>query len=139
MEQAFAWAQQAIALDPLLPDGHRLLGIVYLWNKHYELAIAEVERTLALDPNQADAYAALGDICNWAGRAEETIPLVEKAMRLNPQYPLWYLWDLGHAHYLTGRYEEAMATLRRVLGHSQRVRSRGRSASRGSGIPAPES
>ena len=115
LEQAFAWAQQAIALDPLLPDGHRLLGIVYLWNKHYELAIAEVERTLALDPNQADAYAALGDICNWAGRAEETIPLVEKAMRLNPQYPLWYLWDLGHAHYLTGRYEEAMATLRRVL------------------------
>ena len=36
-------------------------------------------------------------------------------MRLNPQYPLWYLWDLGHAHYLTGRYEEAMATFRRVL------------------------
>src|SRR5713226_255630 len=115
LEQAFALAQQAIAVDPLLPDGHRLLGIVYLWKKHYELAIAEVERALALDPNHADAYVALGDILNWAGRAEETVPLVEKAMRLNPQYPIWYLWRLGHAHYLTGRYEEAIATFRRVL------------------------
>ncbi len=115
LEQAFALAQQAIAVDPLLPDGHRLLGIVYLWKKHYELAIAEVERALALDPNHADAYVALGDIFNWAGRAEETAPLVEKAMRLNPQYPSWYLWDLGHAYYLMGRYEEAMATFKRVL------------------------
>jgi adenylate cyclase len=115
LEQAFALAQQAIAVDPLLPHGHRLLGIAYLWKKHYELAIAEVERALALDPNHADAYVALGDIFNWAGRAEETAPLVEKAMRLNPQYPLWYLWDLGHAYYLTGRYEEAIATFKRVL------------------------
>jgi len=115
LEQAFALAQQAIAADPLLPDGHRLLGIVYLWKKHYELAIAEVERALALDPNHADAYVALGDICNWAGRAGETIPLVEKAMRLNPQYPIWYLWDLGHAYYLMGRYEEAIETFKRVL------------------------
>ncbi len=115
LEQAFALAQQAIAADPLLPHGHRLLGIVHLWKKHYELAIAEVERTLALDPNHADAYVALGDIFNWAGRAEETAPLVEKAMRLNPQYPLWYLWDLGHAYYLMGQYEEAMATFKRVL------------------------
>jgi cytochrome c-type biogenesis protein CcmH/NrfG len=70
LEHAFALAQQAIPHDPLLPEGHRLLGIVYLWKKHYELAIAAVERALALDPNHADAYMALGDIFNRAGRAE---------------------------------------------------------------------
>ena len=115
LEQACILAQQAIAVDPLLPDGHRLLGIVYLWKKHHELAIAEVERALTLDPNHADGYAALGDILCWAGRAEETIPLVEKAIRLNPQYPPWYLWNLGHAYYLTGQYGEAIATFKRVL------------------------
>ena len=36
-------------------------------------------------------------------------------MRLNPQYPPWYLWDLGHAYYLVGRYEEAIAALKRML------------------------
>jgi adenylate cyclase len=115
LEQAFALAQRAITVDACLPDGHRLLGIVYLWKKQHELAIAAVERALALDPNHADGYVALGDILNWAGRAEETVALVEKAIRLNPQYPPWYLWDLGHAYYLTERYEEAIATFKRLL------------------------
>jgi TolB-like protein/class 3 adenylate cyclase/cytochrome c-type biogenesis protein CcmH/NrfG len=118
LEQAFTLAQQAIAVDHLLPDGHRLLGIVYVWKKQHELAIAEARRALDLNPNHADGYVALGDILNWAGRAEETVPLVEKAMRLNPQYPVWYLWDLGHAYYLTGRYKEAIATFKRVLTRS---------------------
>jgi adenylate cyclase len=36
-------------------------------------------------------------------------------MRLNPHYPAVYLTDLGHTYYLTGRYEEAMAALKRAL------------------------
>jgi TolB-like protein/Tfp pilus assembly protein PilF len=115
LEQASILAQQAIALDGTLADGHRLLGIVHLWKKRYEQAIAEVEQAIALNPNDADGYAALGDVLNWVGRSEEAIELIERAMRLNPQYPTWYLWDLGHAYYLAGRYEEATAMLKRVL------------------------
>ena len=36
-------------------------------------------------------------------------------MRLNPRYPVWYLLNLGHAYFLAGRYEEAIAALERVL------------------------
>ena len=36
-------------------------------------------------------------------------------MRLNPIYPAFYLWELGHAYFLTGRYEEAVETLNRIL------------------------
>jgi tetratricopeptide (TPR) repeat protein len=36
-------------------------------------------------------------------------------MRLNPHYPAVYLTDIGHAYYLTGQYEKAMAALRRAL------------------------
>jgi adenylate cyclase len=115
LEQAFILAQQTISLDDSLSDGHRLLGAVYLWKKQYEQAIAAAERAIALDPNGADSYAALGDILNWAGRPEESVHLIEQAMRLNPQYPTWYLWNLGHAYYLTGRYEEAIATLKRTV------------------------
>ena len=85
LDLALAAAQQAIAADPLLSDGHRLLGIVYLWKKQYDLAVAEIERALALDPNCADTYCALGDIFNFSGRPAETPELVEKAMRLNPR------------------------------------------------------
>jgi tetratricopeptide (TPR) repeat protein len=115
LEQAFELAQKAIALDESLPVGHHVLGNVYLWKKQHEQAIAELEEAIALSPNSADGLAGLGGILNWAGKPEKAIGLVKKAMRLNPRYPSWYLWILGHAYFLTGRYEEAIETLRRFL------------------------
>jgi TolB-like protein len=52
-------AQQAIALDDLLPQAHVCLGIFYLWQRQYEHAIAEVERALALAHNSADSHVWL--------------------------------------------------------------------------------
>jgi adenylate cyclase len=114
LEQAFNFAQRTIALDELLPYGHAVLAEVYLWKKQHNEAIAQQEKTIALSPNDADWIAGLGGILAWAGRPEETIGLVKKAMRLNPMYPTEYLWNLGHAYYLTGHYEEAIETLGRA-------------------------
>jgi adenylate cyclase len=91
------------------------LGNLYLWKKQHERAIAEIEKSVALNPNYADGIATLGNILVWAGRAGEAVHLVGKAMRLNPAYPAWYLWDLGHAYFMTGQYEEATVALKRVL------------------------
>ena len=60
LEQAFALAQKAVALDDSLPISHQLLGYVYLWKKQHEQAIAEAERAIALDPNDADGYELWG-------------------------------------------------------------------------------
>jgi adenylate cyclase len=49
------------------------------------------------------------------GRPEEAIGLIEKAMRLNPHYPPAYLFFLGTAYRLMGRYEEAIAACKRAL------------------------
>jgi len=118
LEQAFELAQRAIALDDSLPEAPAILGEVYLWKKQHEKAITELEKTIALNPNDADGIARLGNILNWSGRPEESIGLVKKAMRLNPVHPVWYLWNLGHAYFLTGRCEEAIETLKRVLGRN---------------------
>jgi adenylate cyclase len=115
LEQAFELVQRAIALDDSLPLGHRFLGEVYLWKKQHEQSIAELEKAIALNPNDADGLAMLGSTLNWTGRPEEAIGLVKKAMRLNPMYPVWYLWNLGHAYFLTGRCEVAIETFKRVL------------------------
>jgi adenylate cyclase len=40
---------------------------------------------------------------------------MEKAMRLNPHYPFDYLFELGASYHLTGRYEEALVPLKKVL------------------------
>ena len=49
------------------------------------------------------------------GRAEEGIGLTEKAMRLNPRYPIYYIRSLGWAYRVAGRYEEALAPLKKFL------------------------
>ena len=119
LERASELAQRAIALDDSLPAAHLLLGEVYLWkDRQHEQAITEGERAIALDPSFADAYVELAHILTYAGRPEEAIGLVQKARRLNPRYPFHYLWVLGRAYQLTGRYEEALPILKKVLTHS---------------------
>src|SRR5713226_5569686 len=109
LEQAFALAQQALALDDSLPRAHSLLSWVYTQKQQYDQAIAEGERAIALDPNNADSYAFQEDVLNFAGRPEEALRMMEQAMRLNPHYPPFYLGDLGWTYSLTGRYTEAVA------------------------------
>jgi adenylate cyclase len=115
LKQAFALAQKAIALDNSLSRAHSVLGLVYLFQKQHELAIAEVEQAIALDPNFAEDYANLAHILTYVGRPQEAIGRVEQAMRLNPHYHLWYLWVLGRAYNLLGRYEEAIPLLQKVV------------------------
>jgi len=116
LEQAFAAAQKALALNDSLPSAHTALGAVYLLQKQHDQARAEAERTIVLDPNLADGYALLGGILNAVGKPEEAIGVAEKAIRLGSPNPA-YLFELGHAYCLTKRYEEAIATLKKLLTH----------------------
>ncbi|HEY7492098.1 MAG TPA: tetratricopeptide repeat protein [Candidatus Tectomicrobia bacterium] len=115
LERGFALAQQAVALDDTLPLAHRILGDAYLWQQQHDQAIAEAERAIALDPNDAEGYATLAEMLAFVGRPQDAFELVEQAIRLNPQQQADYSWTLGHAYYLTGRYEEAMTALKRCL------------------------
>ena len=115
LDRAYDLAQKAIALDDSQSSGHSLLGDVYLWKKQHQQAIDELEKTIALNPNDADGLSTLGGILSWAGRPEETYGLVNRAMRLNPAFPVWYLWNLGHAFFLMGQYEEAMGQFKKAL------------------------
>jgi tetratricopeptide (TPR) repeat protein len=41
--------------------------------------------------------------------------MVERGIRLNPRYPLSYLMALGFTYRIAGRYEEAIATAKKIL------------------------
>jgi tetratricopeptide (TPR) repeat protein len=118
VERAFELVQKALALDDSLPITHSLLGVVYALKHQYDQAVAEGERAIALDPNNADSYAWQAHGLNFAGRPEEALRRVEQAMRLNPRYPPFYLFRLGWAYRLTGRYAEAVATLKELINRS---------------------
>ena len=42
-------------------------------------------------------------------------------MRLNPRYPPCYLFQLGWAYRLTGRYAEAIATLKELISRNPNI------------------
>ncbi len=115
IERAFVLAQQAIALEQSEPLAHALLSNIYLWRKQYDRSIEEIEKTIEVDPNNADGLVHLAGVLNWAGRPEEAIGLLNRAMQLNPIFPVYYLWELGHAYYLTEQLEEAIATLKKLI------------------------
>jgi adenylate cyclase len=115
LELAHEFARQALALDDSEPAAHFALGVVLLWMRQHEQAIAEAARTIALDPNFAPGYVLLSNVLHYAGRSEETLELLSKAMRLDPHYPDVYLHFLGQANFMLGRYDEAIAALKRRL------------------------
>lgn len=112
LAQALAAAQRSIALSDSSPAGHIVLGIVYLWQKQYEEALAELERATALDPNNAEVCAFLAEALSRVGRPEEAVAMVEQALRHKPYVTDYHLASVGAAYYLAGQPEEAIAPLR---------------------------
>jgi adenylate cyclase len=114
--RAYEFAQKAVALDDSLPAAHQLLSQVYaLYKGQHEQGIAAGEWAVALDPNNADGYARLALVLVTAAQPEKALETIEKAMRLNPRFPAWYLYWRGLAYSLTGRTEEAITELKKVI------------------------
>jgi adenylate cyclase len=116
LERAFELAKKAIDLDDQQVESHTLLGEYYLWKKQFEQAIGEMNKAIAIDHNNADGFARLASVLNFSNRPDEAIKYMNKAMKCNPVYPAWYPFNIGHAQYLKGQYEESIVTMKRVIG-----------------------
>jgi len=115
IEMALKYAQKAIELDGSLDMAHMLLGTVYFMRRQFEEAIAAAEHAVSLNPNGADAYSALGAFLGLSGRWEESIVYTKKSIRLNPFAFATYFHWLGRAYFMTGQYDEAIATFKKAL------------------------
>ncbi len=115
LEQAYAQALNATALDDSLPLTHSVMGLVRLFRREHEKALGALETALSLDPNYANGYAILTRVLNFAGRPNAGLEPMKKAMRLNPHEPLGYLFILGNTYFTLGRYEEAVDVLKKAI------------------------
>ena len=108
-------AKQAVALDDQYPRAHWTLAGVNLWSRQHDVAIREAERAISLDPNFADGHNFLGLILHYAGRSEEALLYFDRSMALNPLFPDQWLHFQAQAAYQLGRYETAVAILKRRI------------------------
>jgi TolB-like protein/class 3 adenylate cyclase/Flp pilus assembly protein TadD len=84
----------------------------------HEEAITKAERAINFDPNDADGYLAMAYALIHAGRPEEALDFVKTAMRLDPNYPAYYLFVLGLAHFNMQRFDDAANSFERALIHN---------------------
>jgi adenylate cyclase len=109
IKKAIELAQEAIRIDPNVPQAHFALGYInlYVYQGH-ERAIEVARKALALDPNYADGYALLSSAYFFSGYPEKALPLDRKAMRLNPASSFLYFVHLGRSYYFQKHYDQAM-------------------------------
>jgi pentatricopeptide repeat protein len=78
---------------------------------------SEFQRALELNPNFAAAHGYLGWALAFDGQSESAIAHLEEAIRLSPHDPQNSIFNTGLAiaHYLAGRYVEAVAACRKAF------------------------
>src|SRR6267142_3149430 len=85
-EKARRNADEALRLQPDLPEGHLALGFSYYYgDRDYQRALAEFEIAKRGLPNESEAYFAIGAIQRRQGKWAESTENLEKAATLDPK------------------------------------------------------
>jgi TolB-like protein/Flp pilus assembly protein TadD len=117
VKQAAALAARAAELDNSDPWAYLALGYVNYTMRRTDEAVDEFQRAIDLNPNFAVAYGYLGVALALGGRSDQAIPRLEQAIRMSPHDPQNAAFNMAIAcaHYLAGRYNEAVSFGRKAL------------------------
>jgi adenylate cyclase len=117
VKEPAALAARAAELDDSDPWAHLALGYVAITRRNTDEAVEEFRRALDLNPNFAAAHGYLGFALALSGQSKEAIEHIEQAIRMSPHDPQNALFNIGlaGAHYLAGRYTEAVSFGRKAM------------------------
>ena len=114
-ERARHDTEKAIALDPNLADGYRVLSMI---QSSVELncpaAQSSLKRAVDLAPGDPDNLGRSAWLSNCMARSADAVQLWKQELLLDPLRPDEYLW-LAQALRIVGRYDEARAALAKAL------------------------
>jgi len=97
--EAIPHAERALELDPFNALNHGLYGVVLLFDRRYEDAIAAGRAGLELQPGLGPAVAALEGGLFGSGRREEYLELVRSQVAQDPERLALYERSLAEGGY----------------------------------------
>ncbi len=118
IERSINFARKALEIDNSLYNPHSLLAGSYALKKEFEKALAEAETAVSLNPVSADALNQYAFCLYFLGRYTEAIRIFERVIRLNPYGKTSILRGYGIALLLTGRFDDAVVTLKKAVQRS---------------------
>jgi TolB-like protein/Tfp pilus assembly protein PilF len=114
-EKARNLAEQALQLQPDLPEAHLALGSSYYYgDNNYDAALKEFEIAQRGLPNESEVYLAIGAIKRRQGKWAESTANLEKAVSLNPK-DTWPLQQLVFNYQMLRNFDKANETIDRAL------------------------
>jgi TolB-like protein/Tfp pilus assembly protein PilF len=114
-DKARLHADEALRLQPDLPEGHLALGYSYYYgNRDYERALTEFEIAKRGLPNNAQAYLAIGAIQRRQGKWTESTANLEKSATLDPKNAN-ILTNLASNYIALRNFEAADKTVDRAI------------------------
>jgi adenylate cyclase len=113
--EAYDLAKRAVSLDARYPAAHFALGLVCMYTRRSDRAMAALREAINLNPSYAGAHVLLGWMYLYRGQPEEALGLAERGICLSPRDPLLFMWlpALAGVHYQLRRYDEAVEIGRR--------------------------
>ena len=96
LDDAYAWAREAVRADPSVLAAQNTLGVVYLRRGALEQAGAVFAHVLAADPKDTRALANLAEVASREGRGDEAARLRARLAQFEPEPPL-HFFNLGMA------------------------------------------
>jgi tetratricopeptide (TPR) repeat protein len=115
IDGARANAEQALALQPDLPEAHLAMGYVHYWcYRDYPAALREFAIAQASLPNNAEVVAAIGYVRRREGRFDRGVPELQQAMVLDPRNAL-LAREIANSYVALRDYAQADAAYARSL------------------------
>ena len=109
-------------LDPFDPEGYRTMAGIELLRDNHDQATALVIKAMELLPCDAYIKARCASVMTYVGDPERSLALLDEAEALDPLLPVWCVEERGVALYSLEHYEEALASLGRLMFQTYRSR-----------------
>lgn len=114
-------ARRSLALDPQDPYANTVAAMAAGLRRELDRVVPLLKTALKSDPNSALANSSRGYYEIVLGRPGDSIAYFEKAMKLDPVGRSLYLHNLGMAHLLLGRHQEAVEYFQRRIAEGEDV------------------
>ena len=117
MDDALRAARRAVDIDKLDAAAHVWVGVLSLFTKNFDAALAATDRAVELSPNNAMARTFRSLVCGWTGRPEEGVEECRLALRLSPRdwCRFLFLHNLACCHYVARDSSAAIEAATKIV------------------------
>ncbi len=110
--QAHAYAERAVELDPLDARNHLAVAWTAAMTDEFDRAAIHFDLAARMNPNSAPTLVSCAMGYAFVGHAERAQTLVAHVQRISPLLSDYQWCYIASVHFLSGRYDEAVAASR---------------------------